>query len=65
MKKENKIRPSDFYWGLCMILASILLVGGYILDNSYLLFSALIIFTCGLIINHNKKIKNEFDYEEK
>lgn len=65
MKKEQYVKPSDFYWGIGMILTIILLdiyySSGKLMRYWWL---SLFLFIFSMIISHNKKIRNKFDYKE-
>jgi hypothetical protein len=64
MDKKSYIKPSEFYWGIGMIL-SLTSLSIYYSSNGllrYFIFS-LLFLVMSLFINHSKKIRKMIDYE--
>ena len=62
--KENKIRPSDFYWAFCMISTLLIYIIFELTKRWYVFIAFIMMFIVGLIIGHNKKIIQHLDYEK-
>jgi hypothetical protein len=59
------IKTSDFYWGFCMMFTIQFCILYKITNDLYFIMLAFFIFCVGLLISHNKKIRNSFDKEDK
>jgi len=68
-KKLIKLRYSDAYYFLVIILSVIFLVGSQILEEleqvkvHYYFFIAMLFFIIGLAINNIKKVRELLDYD--
>ena len=59
---ENKVRPSDFYWGIGVLITSQLLVM-YMLNHKPLYLTlSFVVFIFSLFVGHNKRAIRSLDY---
>jgi hypothetical protein len=63
MEREY-VKPSDFYWGIGLLTSVLFLILYYVSGELYFFILGAILFIVTLIIGHNKKIRNSFDYKK-
>jgi hypothetical protein len=61
---KNELKRSDFYWGVYMIMASVFIVGYYIIKDIVLSFGGIAFFILSWIISHSNKAEKSLDYKK-